>query len=179
MQIMKFKTIKISIVFIILFLFISTISLYIFSQNHHDFYKIDKDNFMIEIDTETYSYNSKTNIYKRYYLNDTIVINNTLDHQEIEKIKSIVSDSRIFNYDSIYINNKNGVVVTLPDLKTEIFITDKSNSRKFIIYSSFSHNLLSSKNDYYLTLDFIAELTNIFHNNKKIILLPSTDLEFM
>ena len=71
-------------------------------------------------------------------------------------------------------------IVTLPNLRKNIIISDKTINRHFVLTSAFEeNNYLSNKKDYNELINFINELNSILDKNDKIKHLKKTDLEFM
>ncbi|MCA4810307.1 hypothetical protein IF128_11245 [Empedobacter stercoris] len=168
------------IIFILFFLiiFISFIMIYCANINFHKHYKIDYETFSVEIKSETYYYNSKNNIYKRYYLNDTIVIKNALNSNEYSSIIELANKSKVFNFDSIYIIPNHEKIITLPFTETELKLQDRNRNRYFKINSDFYENKLSNRKDFVFTTELIQDIKRIIDANKNIKSLPITDLEF-
>ena len=152
--------------------------IYCANINFHKHYKIDYETFSIEIKSETYYYNSKNNIYKRYYLNDTIVIENALNSNEYNSMIELVNQSKVFNFDSIYIIPNPRKIITLPFTETELKLQDKNRKKYFKINSDFQENKLSNRKDFVFTTELIQDLNKIIDSNNNIKFLPKSDLEF-
>lgn len=146
--------------------------------NFHKYYEIDNQSFSIELKNETNYYNSKNNIYKRYYLNDTIVIKNALNAKEYNSIIELAYQSKIFNFDSIYIIPDSHLTISLPSTKTELSLEDKNRKRYFEIDSDFHENKLSNRKDFIFTTKLIEEINKTINNSKNIKSLPKTDIDF-
>ncbi|MDM1042293.1 hypothetical protein [Empedobacter sp. UBA5987] len=142
-------------------------------------YFFDETNLSFEYIDEIRKYNFEKNQFEQYYIEDTIVIKNVLDQKEKEKIISLIRDKNIFRLDSIY-QKGHGIIVTLPNLRKNIIISDKTINRHFVLTSAFEeNNYLSNKKDYNELINFINELNSILDKNDKIKHLKKTDLEFM
>ena len=146
--------------------------------NFNKHYKIDNQTFFLELKSETFYYNSKNNIYKRYYLNDTIVIKNALNSNEHNSIIEFVYQSKIFNFDSIYIIPDPGITISLPSTKTEIKLEDKNRKKYFVIDSDFYENKLSNRKDFIFTTELIGNINKTINNSNIIKSLPKTDIEY-
>ena len=142
-------------------------------------YHFNRNNLLFEYTDETRKYNFEKNQFEQYYLEDTILINNVLNQKVKEIILNLIKNKNLFKLDSIY-QTGNEIIVSLPNLRTNIIISDKNINRHFVLTSSFEEaENLSNKKDYNKLIDFIYELNNILDKNDKIKHLKKTDLEFM
>ncbi len=152
--------------------------IYSASINFHKHYTIDHQTFTIDLKSETYHYDSEKNIYTRYYFNDTIVIKKALNNDEYNTIVELVHQSKVFNFDSIYIIPNPGIIISLPSTKTELRLKDKNRDRHFILNSEYYDNKLSTKKDFIFVTELIEDINKTINESKNIRSLPKSDLAF-
>ncbi len=171
------KTSTITITSIITLLILGFVGYFFYSLDKREIYKIDSESFSFSIETSNYKFSTENNTFKRYYYEDTIELKNVLNPQEITEIEKLITKYNAFNLDSIYISGNNKTVC-LPNLSTNLLISDKNKTRQYHLKSSFLHNKLSNKKDYHTLQNLISQLEVILDKNSKIKVIPKTDLEF-
>lgn len=180
---MKNRTLQQIIAITVFIILSSSLLLYYFYNNSvktyskKPIYSIHKESFELILNSETSSFDFDKNSFERYFLEDTIKIEQVLNKEELNEIEELIYKSRVFNFDSIYVISKS-ISIILPDLETRLFIIDRNKSRRFVMSSYFSNNELSSKEDYNYLKELISDLNNILDKNKKIKKVPESDLVF-
>jgi hypothetical protein len=180
---MKNRTLLQTIAITVFILLSSSLLLYYFYNNSvktyckKPIYSIHKESFELILNSETSSFDFDKNSFERYFLEDTIKIEQVLNKEELNEIEELIYKSSVFNFDSIYVTSKT-ISISLPDLKTRLFVKDRNKSRQFVMSSHFSDNELSSKKDYNHLEELISDLNNILDRNIKIKKVPESDLVF-